>query len=56
MRLHVLRYCLILQVITPDWIMAIYAAVAYAGSHFGETRIWQQYGTTLQLYLDAYKV
>lgn len=51
-----LRYSLSLQVIMPEWILAIYGAVAYAGSHFGGTRLWQRYGTTLQLYLLAYQV
>ncbi|CAL5220519.1 g2551 [Coccomyxa viridis] len=45
----------VLIVIMPEWILAIYGAVAYAGSHFGGTRLWQRYGTTLQLYLLAYQ-
>ena len=54
--LHALRYFLILQVIIPEWIVALYHAVNYSGSSFGATRVWQQYGAKLQHILSAYQV
>ena len=50
------RYCSFLQVIMTEWMLAIHSAVACAHTHFGSTRLWQQYGTTMQLYLSAYQV
>ena len=48
--------CCVLQVIVPMWISALYHAVDYAGSQFGSTRMWQQYGAKLQHILSAYQV
>ena len=42
--------------IVPIWILALYHAVAYAGSRFGSTQLWQQYGAKLQQVLSAYQV
>ena len=44
------------QVVVPIWTLALYHAVAYAGSRFGGTRLWQQYGAKLQHILSAYQV
>ena len=44
------------QVIVPIWILALYHAVAYAGSRFGSTQLWQQYGAKVQQVLSAYQV
>ncbi|CAL5220522.1 g2554 [Coccomyxa viridis] len=42
-------------VVVPIWTLALYHAVAYAGSRFGSTRLWQQYGAKLQHILSAYQ-
>ena len=52
LRMHVI----IMQVVVPIWILALYHAVAYAGAKFGGTQLWQQYGARLQQALSAYQV
>lgn len=54
--LVVTRWPLLMQVVVPIWTLALYHAVAYAGSRFGSTRLWQQYGAKLQHILSAYQV
>ena len=51
-----IKRALPLQVVVPIWTLALYHAVAYAGSRFGTTRLWQQYGAKLQHILSAYQV
>ncbi len=52
----VIGWPLSVQVVVPIWTLALYHAVAYAGSRFGDTRLWQQYGAKLQHILSAYQV
>ncbi len=47
---------LLMQVVVPIWILALYHSVAYAGSRFGSSPLWQQYGAKLQHILSAYQV